>query len=148
MGCTAASGRFCTSSTSTCSSGDPASAPAPAPSVSYFIQSSGTCASNNGLMITDRSNCLSASTILGFARDNFYTETGSSSHPAGCTWRNGSPNPDNNLFFNPNSGSSETCSSEFECLCKTDSGGDSATAPAPSSVVQVGLSIVFDLCCC
>ena len=148
MGCTAASGRFCTSSTSTCSSGDPASAPAPAPSVSYFIQSSGTCASNNGLMITDRSNCLSASTILGFARDNFYTETGSSSHPAGCTWRNGSPNPDNNLFFNPNSGSSETCSSEFECLCKTDSGGDSATAPAPSSVVQVGLSIVFDLCYC
>ena len=48
-GCTTASGRFCTSSTSTCSSGDfaPAPAPAPASSVPYFVQSSGTCASNN-----------------------------------------------------------------------------------------------------
>ena len=130
-------------------------APAPAPSVSYFVQSSGTCASNNGMKVDTQTDCDNAAQYLGFADTtstlvpNYNNHYNNNFHGAGgCTRRPG--NVGNNLYFNPNYGSYgsyRTCSHEFECLCKTDSGGSSATAPAPSSV-QVGLSIVFALCCC
>ena len=133
-GCTTASGRFCTSSTSTCSSGDfapaPAPAPAPASSVPYFVQSSGTCASNNGMKIDTPTECGEAAQALGFADTTASVISHSSysnNNPGGCFRRD---DHNHKLYFNHNFGSSRPCSHQFECICKTEPGGD-APAPAP-----------------
>ena len=133
-GCTTASGRFCTSSTSTCSSGDfapaPAPAPAPASSVPYFVQSSGTCASNNGMKIDTPTECGEAAQALGFADTTASVISHSSysnNNPGGCFRRD---DHNHKLYFKHNFGSSRPCSHQFECICKTEPGGD-APAPAP-----------------